>query len=171
MNLHGLNVVKVRLSDSAMLSGGVSLLYALVLSLYPRAFPKLLERSFDSGHFFSVLALLLLSANELLFVLISRRRSQSPGLLTPAFIACLTLGVVSFFQVLVYGAHAQAMLSQFMLHDSNRLRLGISSEDLLIYAHFAMVSGIAVPYLVVRATQNYLSDPKPEKTCTAVAGP
>jgi hypothetical protein len=173
INTHRFNAVKVRLSDSAVLAGVVSLLYALAVMVSPRAFPELLQRVFVWERFFPTLIVLLVATNEILFVLICRRRAQKPGLITPVYIAFLTIAVVSFFRLLVYGAHAQALLSQLVLH-SSRVRQGISSEELLIYTHLAIVSGIFLPYLLVRVTQNYVADEKPAnqdvKVQNAVAG-
>lgn len=153
-----MNAVKVRLSDSAVLAGVVSLLYALALMVGPRAFPALLDRIFQWGYFFPMLAVLLLVTNEVLFVVISRRRAQKPGLFTPGYIAILTLAVVLLFRLLVYAAHAEAQLSHLIFLQSSRVWDGISSEELLVYTHLAMVSGIFLPFLMVRATQNYVSD-------------
>lgn len=153
-----LNTSKVRLSDSAVLAGAVSLLYALALMVCPRAFPELLARMFWSGRFFPALAVLLLATNEILLVLICRRRAQTLGLITPGYIAFVTIGVLSVFRFLVWEAHAQALLSQLFLRVASGVPEGISSEDLLIYTHLAMVSGIFLPYLVLRVTQNYVFD-------------
>jgi len=153
-----LNAVKVRLSDSAVLAGVVSLLYALALIVCPRAFPGLLERLFVRGYFFPAITVLLVVANEILLVVISRRRAQRPGLFTPGYIAFLTVTVVLVFRVFVYVGDAQAQLSHLFLRASSGGRDGISSEELLVYAHLAMVSGIFLPYLLVRLTQNYVSD-------------
>jgi hypothetical protein len=174
-----LNAVKVRLSDSAVLAGAVSLLYAVALMVCPRAFPELLKHIFESGRFFPALTVLLVAANEILFVLISRRRAQGPGLLTPGYIAILTIGVVLQFRLLVYTAHAQAQLSHLSLslsslQASSGILDGISSEDLLVYTHLALVSGIVLPFLLVRLTQNYMpntsSADHDAKVRNAVAG-
>ncbi len=155
-----LNTVKVRLSDSAVLAGAVSLLYALALIVCPRAFPALLERIFTWGYFFPAFAVLLVVTNEILLGLISRRRGQRLGLITPVYIAFLTIVVVLDFRLLVSAADAQAPLSHLFLRAASRVRDGISSEELLIYTHLATVSGIFLPYLLVRVTQNYVSDEK-----------
>jgi len=161
MNSPRLNAVKVRLSDSAVLAGAVSLLYALALIVCPRAFPELLQRVFVWGHFFPALTVLLVITNEILLVVISRRRAQRLGLFTPVCLAILTIAVVLDFRLLVYAADAQAQLSQLFLRTSSGARNGISSDDLLVYTHLAMVSGIFLPYLLVRVTQNYVSDANP----------
>jgi len=156
MSSYRLNAVKVRLSDSAVLAGAVSLLYALALIVCPRALPELLEHIFKWGYFFPALAVLLVAANEILFVLISRRRAQKPDLFTSGYIALLTIAVVVAFTGLVTAADAQTLFSHIFI--SSRVRDGISSEELLVYTHLAMVSGIFLPYLLVRVTQNYVSD-------------
>jgi hypothetical protein len=58
----------------------------------------------------------------------------------------------------VYAADAQAQLSHLYRHASSAVRNGISSEQLLVYSHLAVVSGIFLPYLLMRVTQNYVSD-------------
>jgi len=174
LNSSRLNAAKVRLSDSAVLAGAVSLLYAVALIVFPRAFPELLLRIFWSGRFFAALTLLLVATNEILFVLICRRRVQRPGLITPVYVAFLTIGIVSFFRLLVYGAHAQTLVSHLFSRALSGVREGISSEELLVYTHLAIVSGIFLPYLMVRVTQNYVSDANPAdhnaKARNAVAG-
>lgn len=158
MNSSRLNAVKVRMSDSAVLAGAVSLLYALALIVCPRAFPELLGRIFMWGHFFPALTVLLVVTNEILLVFISRRRSQKLGLFTPVCLALLTIAVVLDFRFLVYAADTQAQISHLFLRASGRVREGISSEQLLVYTNLAIVSGIFVPYLLMRVTQNYVSD-------------
>ena len=158
MSSYRLNAVKVRLSDSAVLAGAVSLLYALALIVCPRAFPKLLERIFVGQGIFLSLAVLLVAANEILFVLISRRRAQKSDLLTSGYIALLTIPVVLLFQLLVNAADAQTQLSQIFLRAFSPVRDGISSEDLLVYTHVTLVSGIVLPSLLVRLTQNCVPD-------------
>ena len=150
-----LTTAKVRLSNPAVLAGSLSLLYAVVLMLFPRAFPELLQRIFQRGHFFTALAVLLLAANEILFLFIFRRRVQKPGLLTPGYIAFLTIGVVFAFWLLVNTADLEHQLSQLSLPTSSPVRDGINSEELLVYTHLGMVAGIVFPYLLVRLTQNY----------------
>jgi len=158
MNSQRLNAVKVRMSDAAVLAGAVSLLYALALIACPRAFAELLQRIFVWGHFFPALTVLLVLTNEILFVVISRRRAQRPGLFTPVCLAILTILVVLDFRFLVYAANAHAQLSHLSFFPAyNLVRDGISSEELLAYTHLATVSGIFLPYLLVRVTQNYVS--------------
>jgi hypothetical protein len=154
----GLSPVKVRLSDSAVLAGAVSLLYALALMVCPRAFPELLQRIFQWGHIFPALGALLATTNVVLLVLISRRRAQKLGLFTLAYIVFLTIGTVFVFRLLVVGADAQAQLSHLTLPPFSPVRDGISSEELLLYTHLGMVSGIFLPYLLLRVTQNYVSN-------------
>ena len=158
MNSYRLNAVKVRLSDSAVLAGVVSLLYALALIVYPRALPEALERIWVGGHIFLALTVLLLAANEILFVFISRRRAQKPDLLTSGYIALLTIAVLFVIRLLVNAADVQTQLAHILLHGFHPVRDGISSEELVIYTHLALVSGIVLPYLLVRITQNFVSE-------------
>jgi hypothetical protein len=174
MNSFRLNTVKVRMSDAAVLAGSVSLLYALALIVFPRAFPHLLERIFAWGPVFPALTGLLVVANETLFFFIAKRRGQKPGLLTPAYIVFLTIAVVAFFRLLLYAADANAQFSHLFLRASSGARDGISSEDRLVYTHLTIVSGIFLPYLLVRLTENYVSDAnvaeQEAKARNAVAG-
>ena len=158
-----LSTVKVRLSDSAVLAGVVSLLYAIALIAFPRAFPELLQRIFQWGPFFPALAGALVFTNEILFVLISRRRHQRMGVLTPVYIAFLTIAIVAFFRFFIYAADPQAQPFQLIPRISGRIQDGISSEERLVYMHLIAVAGIFLPYLLVRVTENYASDTSAEK--------
>ena len=174
MKSYRLNTVKVRMSDAAVLAGAVSLLYALALIVFPRSFPELLQRIFDWGPFFPAITALLVATNEILFVLICKRRDQRPGMLTPAYIAFLTIAVVGFFWLLFYASDAGGQVSHLVLRASSGVRDGLGSEDRLVYTHLTIVSGIFLPYLLVRVTDNYVSHANfvdhDEKARKAVAG-
>jgi len=168
-----LNTVKVRMSDAAVLAGAASLLYALVLMAFPRAFPELLARVFGWGYFFLALGVVLVGTNEILFLRISKRRSQKPDLLTAGYIAFLTTTVVFGFWLLVSAANLQTEISQLVPDPSGRARDRVGPEELLVYTFLTMVSGIFLPYLMVRVTQNYVSPAKSaddERVRNAAAG-
>lgn len=164
--------VKLRLSDSAMLAGTVSLLYALALMVWPRAFPEAIERIFDGGRFYPAFAILLVASNEILFVFICMRRGQKPSPLTLGYIAFLTAAFVFLLRELLSFAEVEAHLFYFPAHASAGHWL--NSEELLFYTHLGIVAGIVLPYLVVRMTQDYVSgvdsEEPAEKARHAAAG-
>jgi hypothetical protein len=141
-----LSSTKVRLSDSALLAGGLSLLYAAAIMLWPRAFPQLLLRVFYGGHFFRTLAFALVAANGILFFFISRRRSERGNPLTFGYIAVVTVTATAAFRTMVMIAHDQAVIAQFRAHIT--VPQGIDASELLAYAHLGIVSGIILPYLL-----------------------
>lgn len=149
------STAKVRLSDSAILAGTISLLYAFALMIWPRAFPEAIKRIFDSGHFYSTLALLLVITNEILFVFIYTRRAQKPYPLTFVYIAFLSVASVFVLKGLLIFADVEAHLVHF--HAGTPLRHALNSEEILFYTHLGIVSGIFVPYLLIRMTQDYIS--------------
>ena len=150
-----LTTARIRMSDSAILTGSVSLLYAFALMAWPTAFPELLARVFYGGYFYRTLAVLLVAANEGLFAFIFRRRQQKPGLMTAAYIAFLTITLVFVLRAVLTIADQQAQLARFLQHSA--IHGGITPAELLVYTHLGIVSGIFVPYLIVRLTQNYVS--------------
>lgn len=168
-----LSPAKVRLSDAAVLAGSVSLLYAIAVMLWPRALPQAVNSLFHSGYFYYVFGIVLSASNEILFALISRRRNQKPKWLTHAYIAFLTVTLVFVLRALILYADEQAQISHFHRHAT--FAGGIGPEELLLYTHFGLVSGIFLPYLIVRLTQDYVSpatsvEPEPEKAQSATAG-
>ena len=150
-----LTTARIRMSDSAILAGSVSLLYAFALIVWPTAFPGLLARVFYGGHFYRTLAFLLVAANEGLFAFIFRRRNEKPSLMTAVYIAFLTITLVFVLRAVLTVADEQAQLAHFLQHTATRG--GITPGELLVYTHLGIVSGIFVPYLIVRLTQNYVS--------------
>jgi len=150
-----LSPAKVRLSDSAVLAGAISLAFAAALMIFPHAFPDSLRRMFDGGYFFRTLGVSLVITNEILFLLICNRRSQKPNPLTLGYIAFLTITLVFVFRMFVVFADEQAQISHVLLHMSGRSAIG--SEELLLYTHLGIVSGIFFPYVLVRLTQDYVS--------------
>jgi len=146
---------RIRMSDSAILAGCVSLLYAFVLMVWPVAFPHLLTRIFYAGYFYRTLAMVLVVANEVLFTSIYRRRNQKASPITAAYIALLTITLVFALRAVLTIADEQAQLAHFIQHSS--IHAGMTAGELLVYTHLGIVSGIFVPYLIVRLTQNYVS--------------
>ena len=147
--------VKIRLSDSAVLAGGVSLLCAAAVMAFPRTFPELVKHIFYAGYFFRTLAIVLLAANEMLFLFLCNKRAEKVNLLTSAYIAFVTVGWVFALRALVVLANEHALLAHLSLPVPSRD--GIGAEELLLYTHLGMVSGIFVPFLLVRLTQNSVS--------------
>jgi hypothetical protein len=68
----------------------------------------------------------------------------------------LTVGVVIGFWQLVVFAGLETQTSH-LFSASTRSRDSIASEELLVYTHLVIVSGIFLPNVVVRVTQNYYS--------------
>jgi hypothetical protein len=158
----GLSTAKVRLSDSAVLAGSVSLLYALALVLFPQALPEFLQSVYDQGYLFPALGVLLLVANEILFAVICRRRAQKANWFTSCYLAFLTIAAVVGFRQLVAAAELQSEILHLVTPGLSRVREGVSSEELLVYTFLATVSSIFLPYLLVRVTQSYVAGTKPK---------
>jgi len=150
-----LTTARIRMSDSAILAGCVSLVYAFILMVWPTAFPHLLARIFYGGYFYRTLAALLVVANEVLFASIYRRRNQKASPFTAVYIALLTITLVFVLRGVLTIADEQAQLAYFLQHRS--LHGGVTPGELLVYTHLGVVAGIFLPYLVVRMTQNYVS--------------
>lgn len=150
-----LTTARIRMSDSAILAGCVSLLYAFFLMVWPTAFPHLLARVYYGGYFYRTLAVLLVAANEILFAFIFKRRNQKPNPMTAAYIALLTVTLVFGLRAVLMVADEQAQLAHFLQHSATHG--GVTPAELLVYTHLGIVSGIFLPYLVVRLTQNYTS--------------
>lgn len=158
-----LSTAKLRLSDSALFAGGVSLIYAAAIMLWPQAFPQLLARIFYGGYFFRTLAIALVAANGILFFLISQRRRERANPQTFGYLAFLTVTMIAVFRALVMIANEQAMTDQLRLHTA--VAKGIGGAELLAYTHLGILAGIVLPYLIVRLTQDYVSgDSKPAET-------
>ena len=113
-----LNAVKVRSAIQRCSPGAVS---STAVCARPHClsarFPlALLGAYFRVGVFLSAtFALLLVVTNEILLGLISRRRGQRLGLITPVYIAFLTIVVVLDFRLLVSAADVQVPLLFFFL--------------------------------------------------------
>jgi hypothetical protein len=158
-SLKQLTTAKVRLSDSAVYAGSFSLLYGLAVVVFPDTLSKLFMGLYAAGHFFPAIGILLLAWNEILFVVIARRRIQKPNFLTCAYIAFLTVAFVLVFRAVVVSADAQAQLAQVLVPIS--AQGGIRSEELLVYSHLGLVSGTFLPYLLLRMTQSCVSGANP----------
>ena len=137
-------IVKVRLADAAIAGACVSLLFSLLLIVFPKSFPDLIVQNWFNGRLTAGMLVFALVFNCALYQRIARRRSAKVDSL--AFFA---VGLGTEITVVCFGLifPATAVLAQ----------KGIQArgyEEVLALVYFAIVAAVFFPFLVIRFTQD-----------------
>jgi hypothetical protein len=146
-----IRATKVRIADSALMAGVVSLAYLVLVLVSPRVFPEILAAQFERGVLTVGIALLALALNLGWYLRIARIRQSSLSLLTVIALVMLTLVIAACFSVLVNVSLLRAQVSTV---EQQYLQV---TEEILIYTYIALVAAIFLPYLVLRLTQDFVT--------------
>ena len=141
-------VVKIRLGDPAAAAAYVSLVFGLLLVFLPVSFPHMIVKNWESGRLVPAMIFLAALLNGLIYLRAAHLRSAKPGLLTSAWLGALTVGIVVGFSFLLDAA---------ILHEQSKLipnSQALVNEEIVAHTYWGLISGIFLPYLVIRFTQN-----------------
>jgi len=139
--------VKIRLSDPAAAAAWVSLVFGMVLVFLPVSFPHMIVENWQNGRLIPAMIFLTALLNGVIYLRAAHLRSAKPGLLTSAWLGALTVGTVVGFSVLLDAA---------ILHEQSKLipnSQALVNEEILAHTYWGLISGIFLPYLVIRFTQ------------------
>ncbi len=141
-------VVKIRLGDPAAAAAYVSLVFGLLLVFLPVSFPHMIVKNWESGRLVPAMIFLAALLNGVIYLRAAHLRSAKPGLLTSAWLGALTVGIVVGFSFLLDAA---------ILHEQSKLipnSQALVNEEIVAHTYWGLISGIFLPYLVIRFTQN-----------------
>jgi hypothetical protein len=142
---------KIRIADSALMAGVVSLAYLVLVLVSPRVFPEILAAQFERGVLTVGIALLALALNLGWYLRIARLRQSALSILTVVALVMLTLVIAACFSVLV---NMSLLRAQTSVVEQQYLQV---TEEILIYTYIALVAAIFLPYLILRLTQDFVT--------------
>lgn len=142
---------KIRIADSALMAGVVSLAYLVLVLVSPRVFPEILAAQFERGVLTVGIALLALALNLGWYLRIARLRQSALSILTVVALVMLTLAIAACFSVLV---NMSLLRAQVSVVEQQYLQV---TEGILIYTYIALVAAIFLPYLILRLTQDFVA--------------
>jgi len=140
---------KIRLSDAAGVGGTLSLLFGVLVLLFPDTFPRIIAENWESGRLTALMAFGALIVNGAIYLRVVHLRHSRAQLWTSAYIAFLTVVVIVGFSFL---EHAAVLRTELQLLPQPALR---EREEILAHTYFALIAAIFIPFLLVRLTQNF----------------
>jgi hypothetical protein len=138
--------VKVRMGDAANACGWLSVAFASLVLLLPRAFPHLIASSWQTGQLLPALSFFVVLMNGAFYMKVAHLQQAKPSLAAAAYLGALTVAVLVWSTFLLNFAVLHIQL-QFVPNVEARVR-----EEVLAHIYFAMVAAIFIPHLVVRFT-------------------
>ena len=142
-------IVVVRLADAAEAMAVLSLVFGLLLVLFPVSFPRMIVNSWQHGQLMPIMMALTLLLDTFLYLRIAYMRSAKPGLVAAACLGSLPLLVVGGLSLLL-----QAAVSHTLSGDIPNLQLRVG-EEILAHTYLGLISAVFLPFLVIRLLQQF----------------
>jgi len=142
-------IVAVRLADSAEVIGVLSLVYAVLLVVFPIAFPNAIVKSWERGQLLPIMMVFTFLLDTCLYLRVAQRLSAKPGILAAACLGSLPLLVVGASSVLL-----QRSVKYVLLSDLPNLHAQVG-EEILAHTYLALVSAVFLPFLAIRLLQQW----------------
>ena len=127
----------------------LSLVFGLLLVLFPVSFPRMIVNSWQHGQLMPVMMALTLLLDTFLYLRIAYMRSAKPGLVAAACLGSLPLLVVGGLSLLL-----QAAVSHTLSGDMPNLQLRVG-EEILAHTYLGLISAVFLPFLVIRLLQQF----------------
>jgi hypothetical protein len=141
--------VTVRLADAAVTVAYLSLVFGLLLVLFPVSFPRSILNGWQSGHLMVVMMALTTSLDACLYLRVAHLQSTKPGVLGAACLGSLPVIVVVGLSFLLHGAVVHT-LSADLPNLQARVR-----EEILAHTYLGLVSGVFLPFLAIRLIEQF----------------
>jgi len=142
-------IVIVRLADAAEAVALLSLVFALLLVLFPVSFPRIIVNSWQRGQLMLAMMVFTLLLDTCLYLRVAHMRSATPGVVAAACLGSLPLLVVGGLSLLLQGA-----VSRTLVGDMPNLYLRVG-EEILAHTYLALVSAVFLPFLAIRLLQQF----------------
>ncbi len=141
--------VAMRLADPAAMLGYVSLMFALLLVLFPVSFPHVIIQNWQSARLTPIMILFTVSLNLGLYLTITYQRSARPGV-----VASACLGSVPVFVLAILNLVLQATITHTFSGNIPNAPARVD-EEILAQTYFALVAAIFAPFLLIRLGQQF----------------
>lgn len=127
----------------------LSLVFGLLLVLFPVSFPKMIVDSWQHGQLMPAMMAFALLLDACLYTRIALMRSAKPGVVAAACLGSLPLLVVGGLSLLL-----QAAVSHTLAGDMPNLQLRVG-EEILAHTYLGLISAVFLPFLVIRLLQQF----------------
>jgi hypothetical protein len=142
-------IVIVRLADASIAVAYISLIFGLLLVVFPVSFPRLIIKGWQNGNLILEVTALALLIDACLYFRIAFRLSARPTVLAAACLGALPVMVVVGLSFLLHGAIALTLAEGLA---NLQARVG---EEILAHTYFGLVSAVFLPFLAIRLLQQF----------------
>jgi hypothetical protein len=141
------HTVAMRLADPAIMLSNVSLIFGLLLIVFPTSFPHVILENWQNGRLTPILIFLTVSLNLGLYLRVAHRRAAKPGIMASACLGSVPVIVLAGLNFLL-----QRTIIQTFIGDISNAS-GRVNEEILAHTYFALIAGIFAPFLIIRLAQ------------------
>src|SRR6266478_4590344 len=139
--------VTVRLADVAVTVAYLSLIFVFLLVSFPVSFARIIQNSWLNANLIVAMMVITLSIDACLYIRIAYRLSAKPTVLAAACLGSLPIVVVAGLSFCL-----QSTVDYTVSGDLPNLQARVG-EEILAHAYLGLVSGIFLPFLVIRLLQ------------------
>jgi hypothetical protein len=141
--------VTVRLADAALTVAYLSLIFGLLLVLFPVSFARIIQASWQQGNLTVAMMVITLAIDAGLYVRIAYRLSAKPTVVAAMCLGSLPIVVAVGVSFCLRGA------VDFTLSGDLPNLQGRVGEEILAQTYLGLVSGIFLPFLALRLLQQF----------------
>ena len=139
--------VAMRLADPAIMLANVSLVFGLLLIVFPTSFPHIIINNWQNARLTPILIFLTVSLNLGLYLRVAHRRAAKPGIMASACLGSVPVVVLAGLNLLLQRTILQTFSGDFA-NASGRV-----NEEILAHTYFAVIAAIFAPFLIIRLAQ------------------
>jgi hypothetical protein len=141
--------VTTRLADPAVTLAYLSLIFGLLLVLFPVSFPRMIVQNWQNGRATPTMILFTVLLNAGLYLRVAHVRSAKPGM-----VASVCLGGVPVLVLVGLNFVLQATIAHTLSGyiPNAPARVG---EEILAHTYFALIAAIFTPFLLIRFAQQF----------------
>lgn len=142
-------IVVVRMADAAEAVAFLSLVFGVLLVVFPVQFPKMIVHGWEQGRLAPAMMLLTLLLDTCIYLRVTHLLSAKPGIVGAACLGSLPLIIVGGLSFLL-----QAAVSHTLASDLPNLQ-GRIGEEILAHTYLGLVAAVFLPFMMIRVLQGF----------------
>lgn len=141
--------VAMRLADPSAMLAYLSLIFGVLLVVFPVSFPEVIIRAWQNAYLTPFMILFTVSLNLGLYLRVTYQRSARPGLLASACLGSVPVFVLAGLNLLL-----QATIAHIVSGDLSN-GLARVNEEILAHTFFSIIAAVFAPFLLIRLGQQF----------------
>ena len=146
---HSVPALAMRLADPAATLACVSLIFGLLLVVFPLSFPRIIVQNWQNARLTPIMILFTVSLNLGLYLGVAHQRSSKPGILASACLGSAPVFLLAGLNFLLQATIAHTLSGNIPN------ALARVDEEILAHTYFALIAAIFGPFLLIRLGQQF----------------